>query len=109
MEYPIILRCVQIPTGSMSGLIRNDQVEVYHILRPSVRTGGRVVNANQLDCTVEVVEGKKKLAETLDAIYQVNASPSYVDVLHLIPHLFFFKKRMKSFAQKMGLLNVFVW
>lgn len=54
----------------MSGLIRNDQVEVYHLLRPSVRAGGRVISASQLDCTVEVVEEKKKLAETLDAIYQ---------------------------------------
>ena len=56
----------------MSGLIRNDQVEVYHILRPSVRAGGRVVSANQLDCTVEVIDEKKKFAETLDAIYQVS-------------------------------------
>ena len=55
----------------MSGLIRNDQVEIYHILRPSVRASGRILSANQLDCTVEVVEEKKKLAETLDAIYQV--------------------------------------
>jgi hypothetical protein len=56
----------------MSGLIRNDQVEVYHILRPSVRAGGHVVSANQLDCTVKVVEEKEKLSGTLDAIYQVS-------------------------------------
>lgn len=66
--------CLQIATGSMSGLIMNDRVEVYHVLRPIVRADGRVVKANQLDCTVEVVEGKDrdKLKETIDAIYQVS-------------------------------------
>ena len=67
---------VQVPTGSLSGLILNDQVEVHHILRPSVRAGGRVVRAHQLDCTVEVVEEKMKLKETLDAIYQVGSAVS---------------------------------
>ena len=91
----------------MSGLIRNDQVEVYHILRPSVRAGGRVVSANQLDCTVEVVAEKKKLAETLDAIYQVS------DWRSLCPECasaFFhtYISRMKSFAQKMDQPSVFV-
>jgi hypothetical protein len=56
----------------MSGLIRNDQVEVYHILCPSVRAGGHVVSANQLNCIIKVVEQKEKLSETLDAVYQVN-------------------------------------
>ena len=52
----------------------NDRVEVFHVLRPSVRADGRVMKANQLDCTVEVVEGKDrdKLKETIDAIYQVS-------------------------------------
>ena len=57
----------------MSGLILNDPVEVYHILRPSVRASGRVARAHQLDCTIEVMKGKEKdkLQETLDTIYMV--------------------------------------
>ena len=57
----------------MSGLILNDQVEVYHILRPSVRASGHVVRAHQLDCIIEVVKGKEKgkLQEMLDTIYMV--------------------------------------
>ena len=31
---------LQVPTGSISGLILNDQVEVYHILWLSVRASG---------------------------------------------------------------------
>ena len=60
----------------MSGLILNDQVEVFHILRPSARAGGRVARANQLDCVVEVTEGKErdKLKEAIDAIYQVSVT-----------------------------------
>ena len=105
-----VVKYVQIPTGSMLGLIRNDQVEVYHILRPSVRASGRVVSANQLDCTVEVVEEKKKLAETLDAIYQVDwlllgcLCPIHCTILFL-----YFYWRMKNFVQKTGQPNVFVW
>ena len=66
----------QVPTGSMSGLILNDRVEVHHILRPSVRASGRVARAHQLNCTVEVSEGteRKKLQETLDTIYLVCTS-----------------------------------
>ena len=59
----------------MSGLILNDQVEVYHILRPSVRASGRVLRSHQLDCTIEVAEGKEKekLLEMLDTIYMVGS------------------------------------
>ena len=58
----------------MSGLIVNDQVEVYHMLRPSLKARGRITRAHQLDCSVEVVEGeeRRKLVEVLDAIYQVS-------------------------------------
>ena len=58
----------------MAGLIVNDQVEVYHMLCPSVKARGRITRAHQLDCTVEVVEGeeKRKLVDVLDAVYRVS-------------------------------------
>ena len=95
----------------MSGLIRNDQVEVYHLLRPSVRAGGCIVSANQLDCTMEVV-AEKKLADSLNAIYQICKclAMSVLNVHNIIaPYFCTCIKRMKSFVQKMGQLSVFVW
>ena len=84
----------------MSGLILNDHVEVYHILRPSVKARGRVVRAHQLDCTVEVMEGgeKRKLLEVIDAVYQVSMSSCVILYLLLSVVYFFTKLTWKAFS-----------
>ena len=112
----------QVPTGSMSGLILNDQVEAYHVLRPNVRASGRVVRAHQLDCIIEVVEGKEKekLQETLDTIYLVRSNCFLLHPLFLNQYWLFIPSllstcllillllqyfRMKISAQKTGQLR----
>ena len=58
----------------MAGLILGDQLEIFHVLRPSVRVSGIVTRAHQLDCTAKVLDerhGKAKLNEVLNEIYQV--------------------------------------
>ena len=40
----------------MAGLIRGDELEIFHILRPEARVSGRVTKAYQLSSIAEVAE-----------------------------------------------------
>ena len=57
----------------MAGLIQGDQLEIFHVLRPGVRVGGRVSEAYQLHslAVVDEGEGRSKVQEVLDDLYQV--------------------------------------
>ena len=58
----------------MAGIIQGDQLEIFHVLRPGIRMGGRVTEAYQLHSLAVVDEGEgwSKLHEVLNSLYQVS-------------------------------------
>ena len=73
----------------MAGLIRGDELEIFHILRPEVRVKGRITKAYQLSSIAEVDEKDiQKFHQVLHNIYEVSKAhipekwlPSYLDLL----------------------------
>ena len=57
----------------MAGLIRGDELEIFHILRPEVRVKGRITKAYQLSSIAEVDEKDvQKFHQVLHNIYEVS-------------------------------------
>ena len=57
------------------GLIRGDELEVFHILCPEVRVGGRVAKAYPLSAIAEVKEeDRERFGKHLARIYEVSGN-----------------------------------
>jgi len=55
----------------MAGLIRGDELEIFHILRPEARVSGRVTKAYQLSSIAEVAEkDRERFHQVLGDIYE---------------------------------------
>lgn len=63
----------QVATGTMMGLIRGDELEVFHVLYPEVQVGGRVTKAYPLSAIAEVKEeDRERFGTHLAHIYEVS-------------------------------------